>query len=741
MIKNSKLKETLFLLLLLLSSFILIISYFDFSNDKLFLNIKFFLDNILGFNKWVLPIFIVLLSMFIFFENRNFWLHLLSSLFLVLPIVILFPDINSKSFLLKKTIENYIGFTLNYFINVLLFFISFIYFFEISINDLFNNKIPFFLSKTFSSLIFIFSKLFHLFFKSLDFLGMVLIKFFQIIKKSIINNNVSNKPQNVREIELNELVNKFKNDRNNSISKLNNNEDFVDQKENKSKQKKTKVSLTLDIEIDEEFIKENALKEIDNYCIPSPKFLHNLVSKIYPRPKSNTVKDYSDILEDTLNNFGIKSKVIDVITGPSITRYELQIEKGIKVSQVLRLKNDIALALAAIAVRIEAPIPGKSAIGIEVPNDKPIPVYLSDILLTDDFLNTSYEIPLALGKDISGNIVISDLVRMPHLLIAGSTGSGKTVCINSIICSLLFNFAPTKLQLLLIDPKMVELILYEGVPHVIDIVTDVRKAPSALQQMVKLMEERYKLFSEKRVRSIQEYNNLEDVEKLPFVVIVIDELADLMMTAGNVVETHIARLTQLARAAGIHLIIATQRPSANVITGIIKANVPSRIAFAVASQIDSRVILDMSGAENLIGRGDMLYLPIGANRPIRAQGAFIGLKEIETIVKYWSIQPKPPNLIKIDLSSTNLGSVSKGLEDEEDPELLKSAAKIILEDKRASTTLLQRKLRIGFAKAGRIMDILEKLGIVGPQEGSKPRKILIQSIEEIENIFNKSIKD
>jgi S-DNA-T family DNA segregation ATPase FtsK/SpoIIIE len=741
MVKNSKLKEILFLLLLLLSSFILIISYFDFSNDKLFLNIRFLLDNILGFNKWVLPAFIVLLSMFIFFENRNFWLHLLSSLFLVLPIVILFPDFNSKSFLLKKTIENYIGFTLNYFINVLLFFISFIYFFEISINDLFNNKIPFFLSKTFSSLIFIFSKLFYLSFKSLDFLGMLFIKFFQIIKNTIINNSFSTKSQNVKEIELNELVNKFKNDRNNSISKLNDNEDFVDQKENKSKQKKTKVSLTLDIEIDEEFIKENALKEIDNYYIPSPKFLHSLVSKIYPRPKSNTVKDYSDILEDALNNFGIKSKVIDVITGPSITRYELQIEKGIKVSQVLRLKNDIALALAAIAVRIEAPIPGKSAIGIEVPNDKPIPVYLSDILLTDDFLNTSYEIPLALGKDISGNIVISDLVRMPHLLIAGSTGSGKTVCINSIICSLLFNFAPTKLQLLLIDPKMVELILYEGVPHVIDIVTDVKKAPSALQQMVKLMEERYKLFSEKRVRNIQEYNNLEDVEKLPFVVIVIDELADLMMTAGNVVETHIARLTQLARAAGIHLIIATQRPSANVITGIIKANVPSRIAFAVASQIDSRVILDMSGAENLIGRGDMLYLPIGANRPIRAQGAFIGLKEIETIVKYWSIQPKPDNLIKIDLSSTNLGSGSKDLEDEEDPELLKSAAKIILEDKRASTTLLQRKLRIGFAKAGRIMDILEKLGIVGPQEGSKPRKILIQSIEEIENIFNESVKD
>ncbi|MGC8734825.1 MAG: DNA translocase FtsK, partial [bacterium] len=649
----------------------------------------------------------------------------------VLPIILLFPDVNSKSFILKKILDNKIGFTLNYFINVFLFFISFIYFFEISIEDLFNNKIPLFLKKMFKSIIFIFSKLVYIFFKFLDFLGLFLIKVFKYFRSLVLAKD----KQDSKEVDISDFIKNTKDIKDNVKDK----EKIIDKDINK--QKKARVSLTLDIEIDQDFIKENAIKEVDNYYIPSPKFLHNLVSKIYPRPKGNTVKDYSDILEDALNNFGIKSKVIDVITGPSITRYELQIEKGIKVSQVLRLKNDIALALAAIAVRIEAPIPGKSAIGIEVPNDKPVPVYLSDILLSEEFINNSNEIPLALGKDISGNIVIGDLVRMPHLLIAGSTGSGKTVCINSIICSLLFNFAPTKLQLLLIDPKMVELILYEGVPHVIDIVTDVKKAPAALQQMVKLMEDRYKLFSEKRVRNIQEYNNLEDVEKLPFVVIVIDELADLMMTAGNVVETHIARLTQLARAAGIHLIIATQRPSANVITGIIKANVPSRIAFAVASQIDSRVILDMSGAENLIGRGDMLYLPIGANRPIRAQGAFIGLKEIETIVKYWAIQPKPDNLIKIDLSNVVLGTANKELDEEEDPELLKAAAKIILKDKRASTTLLQRKLRIGFAKAGRIMDILEKFGIVGPQEGSKPRKILIQSIEEIENIFNGSLKD
>ncbi len=738
MSKGIKLREILFFLLLFLASFIFVISYFNLSSDPLFSYIRNFLDGLLGFNKWALPVFIILISVSLFFESRNFLFHFFSSLFLVLPFIVLFPDINSKSFILKKTIENYVGFTLNYFINIFLFFISFIYFFEISLDDLFNNKIPFFINKIIIIFYLGFIKFFNFFVKFLDFLGSVFIRSYQFVRNIIIGNN--KEKENIKEVELKSILDDVKKKGSKNNLEINESgKEYTIEKENK--QKKNKVSLTLDIEIDEEFIKENCIRQVDNYYIPSPKFLHTLVSKIYPRPKGNTVKDYSDILEDALNNFGIKAKVIEVTSGPSITRYELQIEKGIKVSQVLRLKNDIALALAAIAVRIEAPIPGKSAIGIEVPNDKPVPVYLSDILLTDEFLNASNEIPLALGKDISGNIVIGDLVKMPHLLIAGSTGSGKTVCINSIICSLLFNFAPTKLQLLLIDPKMVELILYEGVPHVIDIVTDVKKAPAALQQMVKLMEERYKLFSERRVRNIQEYNNLEDVEKIPYVVIVIDELADLMMTSSNIVETHIARLTQLARAAGIHLIIATQRPSANVITGIIKANVPSRIAFAVASQIDSRVILDMSGAENLIGRGDMLYLPIGANRPIRAQGAFIGLKEIETIVKYWSIQPKPDNLIKIDLSSINLNMGSKDLDDDEDPELLKAAAKIILEDKRASTTLLQRKLRIGFAKAGRIMDTLEKFGIVGPQEGSKPRKILIQSIEEIENIFNSSVKD
>ncbi|MCS6955134.1 MAG: DNA translocase FtsK, partial [Candidatus Calescibacterium sp.] len=503
-------------------------------------------------------------------------------------------------------------------------------------------------------------------------------------------------------------------------------------KEDNIQPKKRKFSL--EIEISDSELEKNSLCKVDGYYIPSPFFLQSFVSNIYPRPKGNTTKDYSEILEESLKNFGIQSKVIDVQSGPSITRYELQIEKGVKVSQILRLKNDIALALAAIAVRIEAPIPGKSAIGIEVPNDKPIPVYISDILTSEEFIKSHFEIPLALGKDISGNIVISDLTKTPHLLIAGATGSGKTVCINSIVCSMLFKFPPTKLQLLLIDPKMVELILYEGIPHIIDIITDVKKAPNALLQMVKLMEDRYKLFSTRKVRNIQEYNSLEDVEKLPYIVIIVDELADLMMTSSNAVESHIARLTQLARAAGIHLIIATQRPSANVITGVIKANIPSRIAFAVASQVDSRVILDISGAENLIGRGDMLYMPIGSTRPIRAQGCFIGLKEIELIVKYWQLQPKPENLTHIDLETPTFMNFD---DTDEDPEILRQAAKIILEDKKASTTMLQRKLRIGFAKAGRIMDILEKMNIVGPQEGSKPRKILIQTPEDIDKIFKK----
>lgn len=713
---KNKFREITFVFIMILSTLFLVLNFIDDSlliekDRNLYYLKKFFVD-LLGWNFMFLPVFFVFLSIYLIKEGeRNFWIHLISSISIFLGLVLLFPDPLSKTNLIALSFRNFFGEIFSFFIILIMIFIPLFYIFDISLPDILETKIPNFLNFLLQKLLKIIGFSFKTSFFVLDKTGERIIKIFTKDKKVI-------------KIEKNENEKR--------VDNVKQENDVKNNKKEEIKQKKRK--LYLEIEISQDDLEKNSLCKIDNYYIPSPFFLQSFVSSIYPRPKSSSTKDYSEILEETLKNFGIQSKVIDVQVGPSITRYELQVEKGVKVSQILRLKNDIALALAAIAVRIEAPIPGKSAIGIEIPNEKPIPVYLSDILTSDEFLKTTYEIPLALGKDISGNIVICDLTKTPHLLIAGATGSGKTVCINSIICSMLFKFSPTNLQLLLIDPKMVELILYEGIPHIIDIVTDVKKAPNALLQMVKLMEDRYKLFSSRKVRNIQEYNSLEDVEKLPYIVIVIDELADLMMTSSNAVEGHIARLTQLARAAGIHLIIATQRPSANVITGVIKANIPSRIAFAVASQIDSRVILDISGAENLIGRGDMLYMPIGSTRPMRAQGCFVGLKEIELIVKYWQMQPKPDNITVIDLETPmNLNFE----ETEEDPELLKQAAKIILEDKKASTTMLQRKMRIGFAKAGRIMDILEKMNIVGPQEGSKPRKILIQSIEDIERIFGK----
>ncbi len=464
----------------------------------------------------------------------------------------------------------------------------------------------------------------------------------------------------------------------------------------------------------------------DEYILPPKNFLKGIATKVYGNLSAKiSVKkgDYSKLLEQTLRDFGVEAKVIKVQRGPTVTRYELQPARGVKVSQITRLKDDLALSLAAIAIRIEAPIPGKSAIGIEVPNRQVEPVYLAELLASDEFQESDANLPLAIGKDISGNIIIGDLSKMPHLLIAGATGSGKTVCINSIIVSLIYKLTPEQVQLILIDPKMVELVLYEDIPHLVELSTDVQRAPKVLRGAVLLMEERYKLFSKNKVRNITEYNSVAD-SPLPYIVIVIDELADLMMTSANSVETSIARLAQLARAAGIHLIVATQRPSVNVITGIIKANIPSRIAFAVASQVDSRVIIDQAGAENLIGRGDMLYWPIGAPRPIRVQGAYVGLKEIEAITEFWRRQKKPSNLAQLTIVEEPSGGAGE-IESDEDKALIKEAIRVILMEKKASTTLLQRRLKIGFARAGRLMDTLEQMGVVGPQEGSKPRKILV----------------
>ncbi|MFH1454674.1 MAG: DNA translocase FtsK 4TM domain-containing protein [Armatimonadota bacterium] len=457
----------------------------------------------------------------------------------------------------------------------------------------------------------------------------------------------------------------------------------------------------------------------------------NILKGIKKSSRNKVISDYSQLLVDTLQSFGVDARVIHIERGPTVTRYELQPARGVKVSRITNLSNDIALVLAAQSIRIEAPIPGKSAIGIEIPNKSIDPVHIKDILESRQF-KRGQEVPLGLGKDITGNPIVDSLIKMPHLLIAGATGSGKTVCINTVITSILFKYDPSQVQFLMIDPKRVELILYEGIPHLVEndfsegqrIVTDPKKATLALRQLTVEMDKRYKRFAEVRARNIYEYNahcRSKNLEKMPYLFLVIDELADLMLLSAATVETSICRLAQLGRASGIHLILATQRPSVDVITGLIKANVPSRIAFAVSSQIDSRTIIDRQGAEKLLGRGDMLYLPIDEADPRRIQGAYIDQDELERVVDFWANQPDPPNMIKL-VSTEETG---KDITSEDgDDTLLNEAINLITSTGQASTSYLQRKLRIGYARAGRIMDILEERGVVGPAEGSKPRKIL-----------------
>ena len=441
-------------------------------------------------------------------------------------------------------------------------------------------------------------------------------------------------------------------------------------------------------------------------------------------------------LEYTLASFGVNGKVSQVTCGPAITRFEIQPETGTKVSKIVNLADDIALNLAASQVRIEAPIPGKAAVGIEVPNKEVAIVSFRDVLESPQFLENSSKITVGLGMDIAGKVVAADLSKMPHLLVAGATGSGKSVCMNSLICSLLFKALPTELKLLIIDPKMVELTNYNGIPHLIaPVITDSKKAATALRWMVNEMENRYEMFAAAGVKDIARFNSLraqEDPEgqnpALPYIVILIDELADLMMVAPADVEDAICRLAQMARAAGIHLVVATQRPSVDVITGLIKANIPSRIAFAVSSQIDSRTILDMGGAEKLLGQGDMLYFPIGASKPIRVQGAYVSDKEVDKIVKYLKVQGAPE--YENVLEEKNPPKKQIDIEDE----LLPEATRILLESNQASISLLQRRLRIGYTRAARLIDLMEEKGIVGGYEGSKPRAVLI-NWEEYKNMF------
>lgn len=436
-------------------------------------------------------------------------------------------------------------------------------------------------------------------------------------------------------------------------------------------------------------------------------------------------------LEATLESFGVRAKVLDVVRGPAVTRYEVQPATGVKVSKIVGLTDDIALALAAKDVRMEAPIPGKSAIGIEVPNMEVSVVTMREVMETPAFQTAVSKLSIAFGRDISGQTIVGNLARMPHLLVAGATGSGKSVCINGIITSILYKAKPDEVKFLMIDPKMVELNVYNGIPHLLaPVVTDPRRASLALKKIVVEMEKRYDLFSKSSTRNIEGYNTLmadNPAAVLPYIVVIVDELADLMMVAAGDVEDSIARLAQMARAAGIHLIIATQRPSVDVITGVIKANIPSRIAFGVSSQVDSRTILDMAGAEKLLGRGDMLFLPVGMSKPIRVQGAFLSDQEVEALVGYARDQGEAE--YKEDL-------VPEIDEESDDPdmqldELYDQAVQIVVEAKQASVSLLQRRMRIGYTRAARLIDQMEARSIVGPYEGSKPREVLM-SLEQFQ---------
>lgn len=441
--------------------------------------------------------------------------------------------------------------------------------------------------------------------------------------------------------------------------------------------------------------------------------------------------DNAQTLENTLKSFGLEAKVIQVNCGPTITRFEIQPSPGIKVSRIMSLADDIALSLAASDVRIEAPIPGKAAVGIEVPNKKKSLVLMRDVLESTDFVKSPSKLSIALGMDIDGNPKVADLTEMPHLLIAGATGSGKSVCIKTIISSILFKAHPNEVKLMMIDPKVVELAIFDGIPHLLTpVVTDAKKAAAALSWMVGEMERRYQLFAEEGVRDIARYNELYNDKPMPKIVVIIDELADLMMVAPRDVEDCICRLAQMARAAGIHLVVATQRPSVDVITGLIKANIPSRISFAVSSQVDSRTILDISGAEKLLGKGDMLFYPVGAPKPVRIQGAYITEEEVEKLINYCKKQKEPA--YEKNLSDFNEVGVDKS--HEETDELFEEAVKVVLDSGQASISMLQRRLRIGYARAARLIDEMEQRGIVGEYEGTKPREILI-SKEHYEKYF------
>ncbi|MDI6731979.1 MAG: DNA translocase FtsK 4TM domain-containing protein [Candidatus Margulisbacteria bacterium] len=487
-------------------------------------------------------------------------------------------------------------------------------------------------------------------------------------------------------------------------------------------------------------------KRYSKYKLPPIDLLEDATAK--ERQQSERLRETTELrkklLEEALRSFGVGARVVSIFQGPAVTRFELQPDPGVKVSRIANLSDDIALNLAAQGVRIEAPVPGKSVVGIEVPNATITPVRLKEIVKTREFTDNSSKLFVAIGKDLAGLPIFGDISRMPHLLIAGTTGSGKSVCINSVITSILLRARPDEVRMLMIDPKMVELSVFDGIPHLLaPVVTDARRAAATLKEwVVHEMERRYKIFHDSGTRNLQAYNRkIGEEGQLPEIAVIVDELADLMMIAANDVESSICRIAQLARATGIHLIIATQRPSVDVITGLIKANIPSRIAFAVATQIDSRVVLDMSGAEKLLGRGDMLYNPIGAMKPIRVQGSFVTDKETERIIKFVKEQAQPEYLEAImALKGTEIGK-GKGVGDREQGDtdaqghdtLFADVARLIIDSQQTSTSYIQRKFRIGYNRAARLMDEMQEAGIVSPPEGELKTRRVTATREKLES--------
>lgn len=494
-----------------------------------------------------------------------------------------------------------------------------------------------------------------------------------------------------------------------------------------------------EVETKEEKVKEvlnlehTKIVEEDNYEFPPIELLSQGETKGIKGGKK-AVTDTATKLQKTLYSFGVSAKVENVSVGPAITRYELKPAEGVRVSKIANLADDIALNLAAESIRIEAPIPGKQAVGIEIPNKENEVVHFRDIVDTDKFKDHKSKLAFALGKDVAGEEIITDIAKMPHVMIAGATGSGKSVCINTLISSIIYKAKPSEVKLVMVDPKIVELSVYNGIPHLlIPVVTDPRKAAGALAWAVQEMENRYATFAAKGVRDLKGYNDAvkkeSEIGTLPHIVIIIDELADLMMVAKNDVEDAICRLAQKARAAGMHLVIATQRPSVDVITGLIKANIPSRIAFAVSSQVDSRTILDMVGAEKLLGKGDMLFYPAGAPKPVRIQGAFVSDGEVEKIVDFVKTEGEPKYNEDIIESIENANKSDREMveecqEDDTDPFLM-DAIEVVVETGQASTSFIQRRFKVGYARAGRIIDQMEERGIISGYQGSKPREVLM----------------